>query len=401
MNTARPRLCVVTPVHWKAFMGGAQYQVKCLLDHLHSLDRYEIDYVARRAPDDPELDGYRLHRIGRGNRKPRFGYASDAPELYRLLRHLRPDVIYQRVGCAYTGIAALYARRHGARLVWHASSDADLARDKRIGRKNVVRQYREDSLLSYGIRNAHHVVVQTQHQARMLSANYSRDPRAIIGNFHPLPTDVRTGRADGRILWIANLKRLKQPEVFVRLANNLKDVPTAQFVVIGASAAGDGDTRWTQALLEQMGNTSNLRYLGELSQDEVNAQLVGATALVNTSLYEGFPNTFIQAWLRGVPVVSLAVNPDGVLDRASVGMHAESEDELAQATRRLLEDHGFRDRLARNARGYAQEFHSMKNAQRLADVLEEALDSVRHHLQQPSPCGPPARGHRAEEVRTE
>lgn len=401
MNTARPRLCVVTPVHWKAFMGGAQYQVKCLLDHLLTLDRYEIDYVARRAPDDLELDGYRLHRIGRGNRKPRFGYASDAPELYCLLRRLRPDVIYQRVGCAYTGIAALYARRHGARLVWHASSDADLARNKRIGRKNVVRQYLEDSLLSYGIRNAHHVVVQTQHQAQMLSANYSRDSRAIIGNFHPLPTDAGSGRADGRILWIANLKRLKQPEVFVRLANNLKDLPTAQFVVIGASAAGDGDTRWTEALLEQMGKTPNLRYLGEVSQDEVNAQLVGATALVNTSLYEGFPNTFIQAWLRGVPVVSLAVNPDGVLDRAAVGIHAENETQLAQATRRLLEDRAFRDRLARNAREYAQEFHSMKNAQRLAEVLDETLDSLRPPLRQAASRGATGRGRRADEIRAE
>lgn len=390
MSTSRPHLCVVTPVHWKAFMGGAQYQVKCFLDYLRTLDRYDIDYVTRRAPSESELDGYCIHRIGRGIRKPRFGYASDAPELYRLLRDLRPDAIYQRVGCAYTGIAACYARRHGARLIWHASSDADLARGKRIGRKNFVRRCLEDSMLSFGIRNAHHVVVQTQQQARLLAANYSRVPQAIIGNFHPLPTNVSLGRPDGRILWIANLKRLKQPEVFVRLADSLTSLLNAQFVMIGASAAGDGDADWNRVLVEQIHKTPNLLYLGELSQDEVNAQLVGATALVNTSLYEGFPNTFIQAWLRGVPVVSLAVNPDGVLDRASVGIHAKDEAQLVQATRRLVEDMDFRNRLASNAREYAMEFHSMKNAKRLADVVAEAIDSGLPPLRRGSSRGAPA-----------
>jgi glycosyltransferase involved in cell wall biosynthesis len=74
--------------------------------------------------------------------------------------------------------------------------------------------------------------------------------------------------------------------------------------------------------------TPNLEYLGEKSQDEVNELLARAHIYVNTSLFEGFANTFIQAWMRDVAVVSLHVNPDGVFDREGVGIHAGSEDEL-------------------------------------------------------------------------
>ena len=128
-------------VHWKAFMGGAQYQIKQLLDHLRALDRYDIHYLARRVPEDTELDGYRIHRIGDRESTPRFGYTMDAPQLYRLLQRLRPHVIYQRIGCAYTGIATYYARRSGARIVWHASSDADMDRTVRPAERNFLRNW--------------------------------------------------------------------------------------------------------------------------------------------------------------------------------------------------------------------------------------------------------------------
>ncbi len=58
-------------------------------------------------------------------------------------------------------------------------------------------------------------------------------------------------------------------------------------------------------------------FCGAISQQEVNAELANAHVLVNTSLYEGFPNTFIQAWMRRTVVVSLNVNPDGIFDETA------------------------------------------------------------------------------------
>ena len=134
-------------------------------------------------------------------------------------------------------------------------------------------------------------------------------------------------------------------------------------------------TEWNEALQRQIASLPNLTHLGQLNQAEVNEQLSGAYAFVNTSVYEGFPNTFIQAWLREVPVISLAVNPDDILDRASVGIHARTEQGLVDAVKRLVEDRALHDQLARNAGEHAREHHSMKNAQRLVQVIDSALAS--------------------------
>lgn len=368
----KQRLCIVIPVHWKARMGGAEYQVKCLLDHLRTLDRYDIHYLAHRVPGEGQFDGYMVHRVGHGGGRPRFGFVSDAPSLYRALRRLRPNVVYQRVGCAYTGIAAFYARRAGCRLVWHAASDADLQINLKVRQRNFIRQRLERSLLSYGIRSADRIVTQTEQQARLLRENFGRRPDAVIANFHPDPTETIDKSGPLRVVWIADLKRLKQPEAFLRLAEALQDIHDVRFVMIGAATAGAGDASWQASLKERLNSASNLEYLGQLSQAEVNEQLAKAHVFVNTSIYEGFPNTFIQAWLRDAAVVSLNVDPDGILNRDNLGFHAGTEARLAEIVRRLISDSALRAAIAQRARAHAKRFHSMENARRLEEIIRGA-----------------------------
>src|SRR5690606_12542002 len=90
--------------------------------------------------------------------------------------------------------------------------------------------------------------------------------------------------------------------------------------------------------------------------------------LVSTSEQEGFPNIFIQAWMREVPVVSL-VDPDGVLTRQRIGIRASTDDELIAAVRSLLTDSATRRQYAERARRYPLQQYSLRNAERLARLL--------------------------------
>jgi glycosyltransferase involved in cell wall biosynthesis len=367
MSAGKTRLCIVTP-HQQA--GGAEYQIACLIDVLAQLHRFEIFYLARHLSAQPQSSAYQVVRIGRGGRMPRFGYIMDAMPLYRALRRIAPHSLYQRVACGYTGVCAWYARRHGARLTWHVASDSDVSRRDLVAGRNPLRSVLERRSVEFGIRHANHVVAQTLRQAELLQENYARKVDLIIPNFHPLPEETVDKRLPISVIWVANFKPLKQPEVFVRLTAKLRDLKGVRFIMVGAPATGSGDRQWSEALMASIRDTPNLEYLGQKTQREVNELLARAHVYVNTSAFEGFANTFIQAWMRDVAVVSLHVNPDGVLDHESVGIHAGSEDQLTLAVRSLIDEPALRADYAARGRRYATQSHSMKNAHRLVQLID-------------------------------
>jgi glycosyltransferase involved in cell wall biosynthesis len=369
MNEGKTRLCVITPTHWKAFMGGAQYQVKCILDELTRTDRYEITYLANRVAADFRPDSYRIVPIGRS--APRLGYLMHTLPLYRALREARPAVIYQRVACGYTGIAAHYARANHARLIWHVAHDSDVMPGSLIDGRNPLRRLLEKRSVEYAIRHASHIVTQTAHQAALLKANYGRAADAVIPNLHPEPTEPVDKSGPLSVVWIANLKPWKQPDAFVRLARALQDLDNVEFTIVGALMAGPRETAWGMDLMQGIEATPNLRYVGQLDQTAVNALLARAHVFVNTSLHEGFANTIIQAWMRETAVVSLHVDPDEVFSRERVGFHAGgSEERLSELVRRLVTEPELRHEYAVRSRDHAHTHHSVRNARLLAELID-------------------------------
>lgn len=370
MSSEPRRLCIVTPHHLSVTGGGSEYQIECLIDALSAERRYEILYLARSVEPSCRPAGYRIVRIGSRNKAPRLGYTMDAVPLYRALHSLRPQVIYQRVACGYTGICAWYARRSGARLIWHVAHDTDVMLERLDPGRNPVRRFLETASIEYAIRHANHIVTQTEHQARLLLQNYGREADAVIRNFQPDPTEKIDKSGPLTVLWVANFKRWKQPELFVALANELRDLESVRFVMVGAAASGTGTVDWNAAVMAQIKEARNLDYLGPLPQAEINRLFARAHVFVNTSKWEGFPNTFIQAWMREVPVVSLSVDPDQVLAHGKMGIAAETPGALASAVRALITDPARRAEYGARARRYALREHSLANIKTLQRLID-------------------------------
>jgi len=214
-------------------------------------------------------------------------------------------------------------------------------------------------------------VTQTADQAALLERNYRRRADAVIPNFHPTPSEPIDKSGVCTVVWVAGIKPWKRPEAFVNLADSLRDLADVRFVMVGSDTTGPGEKPWAEALLRRIQDIPNLRYLGAQSQAQVNQLFARSHVFVNTSRYEGFPNTFIQAWMREVPVVSLQVDPDRLLEVQKLGMVCEdSEQQLATAVRKLVTDADTRLQYARRAREYALTRHSMANAMGLAELLE-------------------------------
>jgi glycosyltransferase involved in cell wall biosynthesis len=376
-NISEPkiRLCIIVPAHWEALMGGSQYQAKLLIEHLLSLKKYDIYYLARRVNPQYSSDRYHIIRISESSGLKRYGHFFDTFRLFRLLKEIRPDVIYQMVGNAYTGISAYYANRFNCGMIWRITSDKSVYKPMINGWRDILpHRFIERKFTEYGIKNAQSVVAQTNLQARLLKENFGRVASAVIRNYHPEPGIRIVKESDPmRILWVANFKRLKQPEIFVRLAEDLVGRGNVRFTMIGAPAPGE---MWFDQLIKKIGLLNNLEYLGIQTQDQVNTLLAKSYILVNTSQYEGFSNTFIQAWIHEVPVVSLNANPDQLLDSGSLGYCASGNyDQLLVHINKLLDNPSLIDKLGRNARNYALEHHSERNISSLIQEINNQCAS--------------------------
>ena len=357
---------MLLPSHWSAAKGGAELQAHSFADYLARNTDHEVSYLTKRAPKTRESYSYEIRKIS-SLWPQRYGMFGDSLTLLRALTQLKPDLIIQRVASAYTGIAAFYALRHGAKLVWHVSSDRDVTDQPQLP-VGPIGRFIDTLMFKNGVRKATAIVTQTQQQAKILEATYGRSPDAVIPNFAIAPPKSWIKPRRFTVLWIASLKPLKQPERFVQLANDL-DGHDISFKIIGRRAADP----WCESVLEQVARSRNVEYLGELELEEVNAQIEQAHLLVNTSLFEGFPNTFIQAWLREVPTLTLGVDPDGVINLAGLGYCAPS---IGALTDKVLEYHHDRPALAAigaEARRFAIEKFSMNNAHAMAGFLDDVL----------------------------
>ena len=366
----KKKLCMIIPSHWSAVMGGTEYQAKCLIDKLLPNEEFEIWYLTRRY--DPRFDpqGYKIIKVADTKGIRRYGFFFDTFRLLRLLYQIQPDVIFQRNGGAYTGIAGYYARRNNCKMVWHIASDKDvLPFQEQIAVRSII-PYIDKKILEYGIKSSHYIIAQTNQQVEYLKKHYGRAPTAVIYNSHPMPREKVEKTNPVKIVWVSNFKYIKQPEYFIRLARDLRDLrEELKCIMIGAPAPWAPD--WQRSLENEINKIERLVYLGARPLEEVNSILAKAHVFVNTSLYEGFPNTFIQAWMRKVPVVSLHVNPDQVFERYSVGFFSGTYEKMLEKVVELIKNPALRNEIGERAQVYAFEKHSEKNIASLVEILKK------------------------------
>lgn len=364
------RICVLLPHHWGAARGGAELQAHLLAEYLQNTSSHEVVYLARYVPAEVTSYRYEIRRFGKASvdESLRWGNVPFSLGLYAALKDLAPDVILHMVASSYTGVAAFYARRHGAILYWYIASDMDVEPFPNVGVRSPMRHL-DRIVFRYGVRRAHYVISQTRAQSKRLEEKLGLSTALQIGNFFGPPKAHHQKSATFTVLWIANLKGLKRPDLFLELAKRVSAGHEIEFRMAGRASEA------AQVRMVEIASTglSRFQYLGELSLDEVETELSRAHLLVNTSDYEGFPNTFIQAWLQEVPVYSLNVDPDGLMEAEGIGRRLGSIDRLCEAVATASKNLKQVAEMGVRAKKYALLNHSMSNANRILAHLDEQL----------------------------
>jgi glycosyltransferase involved in cell wall biosynthesis len=137
-----------------------------------------------------------------------------------------------------------------------------------------------------------------------------------------------------------------------------------------------GGQAYYEDVLAAAARLPNVTMLGAVSYAESATLFERARVFMNTSSIEGFPNTFLQAWIRGVPVVSF-FDPDSLVQRLSLGRVASSLDTMREAIQALLEGEVDRQIIGRRAREFATREYTGGVAARYLELLDRKSQQLR------------------------
>jgi glycosyltransferase involved in cell wall biosynthesis len=284
--------------------------------------------------------------------------------LRRLLHRIQADIHYQRGTMPEIGMLAFPTPVRN--LLWacdavirdHANYfvtcwQSDKRRDyKRAGR--LVFNCWNQLWFNYGVRHAKAVVAQSREQQSHISSTWNRFSTVIPNGFVIPEPAVKSDPPI--VLWVGNLREIKQPQLFVKVAQACQDI-RARFVMVGHPM----DKNLASFLERSSEELRNFSYLGGKSPQEAEQLMGEASLLINTSLYEGFPNTFIQSWLRATPALSLNVDPDNLMRREGIGLCTSSLEQLIKDTKRLLLAPDELVCMGAKARLYAMRDHNLES----------------------------------------
>ena len=224
--------------------------------------------------------------------------------------------------------------------------------------------YEASSFVKEAVRRAHRVFCAAPFLRERVRGLYGVESEFLPS---PVRVEAHAPRKSDRplVLFVGRWDRRKRVERFFDLARRF---PEVRFVAVGRSHDASYDGR----LREKGRAISNLEMPGFLSlfdTRELESYYEAAWVLVNTSVREGLPYTFLEAAAHGCAVLS-GLDPDGFASRFGV---VAGEDSLAEGLRSLLKADCWRQKGALGREYVAETFAEERSLDRHLQAYEEVL----------------------------
>lgn len=289
------------------------------------------------------------------------------PEKIRIYDEVRADVYIMPGNSHFSADMAFYARQHRKKYVFLSGSDYDYYPEFKKYPDRTDMYGTLFALKTYAIESADAHIVQSERQAALLRNGYGR-----IGKVIKNPIDVNPkfprNLASQKILWVGKSdERVKRPSIVLELARQL---PRFSFVMI-LNRNIDETHAECIGLAKQL---PNVTLIERVPFEEIERYFANARLHLNTSVFEGMPNTFLQAAKYGVPTVSIQVDPGEMLSRHGIGLVSNGDFELFKAhVSEVMTNDNLYKQLSTQALVYVHAYHD-KN--RIMDQYEQALQEV-------------------------
>jgi glycosyltransferase involved in cell wall biosynthesis len=153
---------------------------------------------------------------------------------------------------------------------------------------------------------------------------------------------------EGIILWVGSNTARKRPNIFVEMAHRF---PKMNFIMIFSPGDGTGG-------IDVESRPENLEFVASCPREKLRYYYKKSLLLLSTSKLEGFPNVFLESWWFKRPVLSLDVDPDGVIAKHQLGKVVFDIESLAKELENLCANKKLRETFGENGYRYVKENHS-------------------------------------------
>jgi glycosyltransferase involved in cell wall biosynthesis len=348
-NNIPLRVCFVAPKGYPLFnrdneelFGGAEVDMYFLSTELAKDERFEVCFITADygQPRIEIIEGVKIIKSTELKRNPLYR----AIKIWQAMNTATAQIYFQRTASWGTFLVALFCKLYKRAFVYHTANQGECDGMYLKGRRFLKMAF------SWSLHKSRVVIVQNKTDKDNLR-QHTNIPSIVIRNGQRLVKFVNKKR--NTVLWVGRTSQLKRAELFMELT---KTIPNEHFTMVCQRATGDKNY---EALVAQAKKLKNLRFIKRVPLSEIESYFQQAKVLVNTSVSEGFPNTFIQACKYGVPILSLNVNPDAFLNKYSCGICCNDDfHRLADSLRAMLTGNKYSE-YSKNTRKYVEQNHDI------------------------------------------
>lgn len=350
---------------------GGQRQIWLLANELKDMG-HEISFIIddSRFSDGESFKGFNIWGSLNISRSYSPSWLLSAPKNFKnlisILQDVGADVYYTRGASIVDPLIGCHCHVSNSVFIHCIANDSDIEPMHTKSRMYILRK-----LEKIGLRKADLVISQTDHQSELLDDRYGIDS-TTLPNAYTLPDKSDMASFDKRkyFLWVGRIEEdQKKPHRFLELAEKM---PEHEFMIIGPRTVEDG---YYDYIKSHANNLDNVTFKGFVEPNKIHRYYRDAIALVNTSDYEGFSNTFLESWRYETPVISLFHSPDEIIEKHNLGCRSGSIDQMADDIKHLNRDIHSRKRMGRNGRQFVERNYNIKGvSKRLEKQIRGVVD---------------------------
>lgn len=341
------------------YFGGAEVQISLIAKNLAKDKNFRVSLVVADYGQKSPLKLGPL-MLYKGMRNFSF-FPIELIRFLLTLKKINADVYVERTLNLKVGLVCLFCKLFKKKFVYMTAHSWDC----QLNHGQYLKGLSKFSF-NFGLKHADLIITQTKDQKNQLKNSFGLESFIM----RSLVTTKANNQTTHRrwLLWVGRADKWKRPEKFVQLAEKL---PQSRFIMVCRQG---NDQKFYLKIKKRAAKQTNLKFLEAVNHRDISHYFRQAKFYVNTSVAEGFPNTFLQAGQSKTPVVSLSVNPDQIINRFKIGYYCRhSFDELIRLCRLLNQQPNLGRIFGINNYRYVKKFHTLENIQIFKRSLENIL----------------------------